>query len=220
MSKPYAPGDTVTLVFTTSSPTTGAATNADSTPTGIVNKNGTDDGAVTVTVTNLDTGRYKAVFTMPGNYADGDEVNLSISATVGGVTGKNAWHTRLYSGSFPPVPEDTLKIATLTTYSTGTSTTILVNTSAYMANALVGCLIRVEIFDEARTIIANDSAASGTITVERAFVNGAVPLNKAVTIWTTNQASVDANTRVSANIKAVNDITVNGAGTVGNPWGP
>jgi hypothetical protein len=66
----------------------GAATNADSLPTGTVNKNGTDDGAVSVTVTNIDAGRYKATFTVPATYLPGDTVTLTIAATVSSVAAK------------------------------------------------------------------------------------------------------------------------------------
>jgi hypothetical protein len=76
----------VTVEFVTSSFTTGAAANADSLPTGTLVVNGTDNGA-SVTVTNVDTGRYKAAVTLP-TLAIGDIVELLIAATVGGVAGK------------------------------------------------------------------------------------------------------------------------------------
>lgn len=76
----------VTVVFSTSRFDTGAATNADSTPTGTLYLNGTANGA-TVTVTNIDTGRYKAAVTLP-TLAAGDIVDLSIAATVNSVAGK------------------------------------------------------------------------------------------------------------------------------------
>lgn len=84
----YKPGDSITAEFTTRVFATGVGTNADSTPTGTVNRNGTDDGAVTVTVTNIDTGRYKAVFTAPATYVPGDVLNLTIAATVSSVADK------------------------------------------------------------------------------------------------------------------------------------
>ena len=78
-------GQAVTAVFTTAAPTTGAATNADSLPTGVLYVNGTANGA-TVTVTNITTGRYKAAVTLP-SLAAGDVVDIHIAATVGGVAG-------------------------------------------------------------------------------------------------------------------------------------
>ncbi len=76
----------VTVSFTTQRFDTGAATNADSTPTGTLVVNGTDNGA-SVTVTNVDAGRYKAAVTLP-TLAIGDIVELSIAATVNSVVGK------------------------------------------------------------------------------------------------------------------------------------
>src|SRR6185369_9612858 len=88
MSLDYKPGDTFWVQFVTQRADTGAATNGDSTPTGTVTKNGTDDDAVSVTVTNIDTGRYKATFAIPATYVPGDIVELSIAATVNGIAGK------------------------------------------------------------------------------------------------------------------------------------
>lgn len=79
-------GQAVTVEFITSSFTTGAATNADSLPTGTLVVNGTDNAAV-VTVTNVDAGRYKAAVTLP-TLAVNDVVELVAAATVGGVAGK------------------------------------------------------------------------------------------------------------------------------------
>jgi hypothetical protein len=53
---------------------TGAATDADSTPTATANKNGIDDGSFTLTVTKIDTGRYKVTGTVPAGYTAGDSV--------------------------------------------------------------------------------------------------------------------------------------------------
>lgn len=80
------PGDTFGFQFTTSSPTTGALANVDSgLPTGIQVHNGVDDGTNPVTVTNISTGLYKATGTILGSYASGDDLQIRINATVGGV---------------------------------------------------------------------------------------------------------------------------------------
>lgn len=76
----------ITVEFTTSRFDTGAATNADSLPTGTLIVNGADNGA-TVTVNNIDAGRYKAAVTLP-TLSVGDIVELSIAATVNSVAGK------------------------------------------------------------------------------------------------------------------------------------
>lgn len=79
-------GDAYAKTFTVSS-ATGAAANADSTPTGTVYVNGAATAA-TVTVTNPATGVYKAaVASLPGTA--GDAVELLISATVGGIAAKS-----------------------------------------------------------------------------------------------------------------------------------
>lgn len=75
----------ITKSFTTQT-STGAATNADSLPTGTLVVNGTDNGA-SVTVTNKAAGDYKAAVTLP-TLAIGDAVEIRITATVGGVIGK------------------------------------------------------------------------------------------------------------------------------------
>ena len=100
MSASYKPGDTVWVEFCTSVFSTGAAGNPTGTPVGTLNRNGTDDGAVTVTVSApIDTGRQTATFVIPATYVAGDELNLSISATVSGVAGKGVvWRTRLGIG--------------------------------------------------------------------------------------------------------------------------
>ncbi len=76
----------ITTLFTTRNATTGVGVNADSLPTGTLYVNGTADAA-SVTVTNIDTGRYKAAVTLP-TLAVGDIVDLSISATVNSVSDK------------------------------------------------------------------------------------------------------------------------------------
>jgi hypothetical protein len=82
------PGDSYTGLFCTSRGDTGAASNADSLPTATMTRNGTDDGTVTLTVANLDTGRYKVTGTVPSGYASGDAVQVWISATVNSVAAK------------------------------------------------------------------------------------------------------------------------------------
>jgi hypothetical protein len=84
----YKPSGSYYKEFTTATPTTGAAANADSLPVATANHNGTDDGTFTLTVTNIDTGRYKITGTVPSGYAAGDIVNISIAATCSGVAGK------------------------------------------------------------------------------------------------------------------------------------
>lgn len=67
---------------------TGAATDADSTPSATANKNGVDDASFSLTVTKIDTGRYKISGTVPAGYSAGDTVLISVAATVNSVAGK------------------------------------------------------------------------------------------------------------------------------------
>lgn len=82
--------DSFWLHFGTSSPTTGAATNADSTPTVTVAKDGTDLG-YTPTVSNVATGLYKVQIdaTTGNGFAAGQRYSVYVAATVGGVTGRD-----------------------------------------------------------------------------------------------------------------------------------
>lgn len=78
------PGDSVTVDFVTTNQTTAALQDADSLPAGLLVRNGADT-AVTVTVTNKATGRYKAAVTIPSTYAAGDEVQLFAAYTIDAV---------------------------------------------------------------------------------------------------------------------------------------
>jgi hypothetical protein len=80
------PGDSIYATFTVSD-STGALVDADSLPTATIVKNGADDGAVTLTVTNVSTGRYKVTGTVPDTYVGGDSVEIYVAATVASVSG-------------------------------------------------------------------------------------------------------------------------------------
>lgn len=78
-------GQSITIDFATCRFDTGAATAADSLPTGTLVVNGTDDAA-TVTITSKTGGKYKAAVTLP-TLAIGDVVQIRIAATVNSVAG-------------------------------------------------------------------------------------------------------------------------------------
>lgn len=85
MSRLYKAGDTYCKSFTVCN-STGAAADADSTPTGTILLQGAADATV-VTVTKVATGQYKATASaLPGTA--GDVIELLIAATVGGVATK------------------------------------------------------------------------------------------------------------------------------------
>ncbi len=84
----YKPSQAYYGLFITSDPDTGDALDADSLPTATAVKNGVDDGSFTLTVANIDTGRYKITGTIPAGYVAGNVVQIVVSATVVGVAGK------------------------------------------------------------------------------------------------------------------------------------
>jgi hypothetical protein len=81
----FSPGETFPPARFGISGATGAATNADATPTLAVYRNGVLDGAVSVTVANPATGEYSFTFVIPGGYALGDVVSVRAAATVAGI---------------------------------------------------------------------------------------------------------------------------------------
>ncbi len=84
------PATTFVALFTLRNPDGSGLVNADDTPTVIANLNGVDsvgDGSWVLTVSNIETGRYKFSGTVP-DYADGDILSFVIAATVNGVTEK------------------------------------------------------------------------------------------------------------------------------------
>lgn len=82
--------DSVWLHFGTASASTGAATNADSTPTVTIAKDGTDLG-YSPTVTNVATGLYKVQIdaTTGNGFAAGQRFSAYAVATVGSITGRD-----------------------------------------------------------------------------------------------------------------------------------
>ena len=99
----YKPGDPYSKEFTTASPTTGAATNADSSPTATADFDGTGAGSMALTVSFLDTGRYKATGTIPSGRVRADVLNVSVAATVGTIAGKAVIDTQTIEAPFPVV---------------------------------------------------------------------------------------------------------------------
>ncbi len=115
-------GQSVTIGFTTRSPTTQAKTNADSLPTGILSVDETDSVAV-VTITNVTTGRYKASVTLP-TLTIGNFVEIIATATVGGVTDSAVVFRDTKDIVLPP-GGDPLAAAVPATYDAGTAGYVL-----------------------------------------------------------------------------------------------
>jgi hypothetical protein len=66
-------------------PATGAAIDADATPTAALYRNGALDGAVSVTIARAALGSYGGSFPVPTGYAAGDDVQVRAQAIVAGV---------------------------------------------------------------------------------------------------------------------------------------
>ena len=92
-------GDTITRRFATRD-ASGVAVDADSTPTAAAYVNGTLDGSVTVTVTDVGTGEYTISFTAPGTWSVGDDVEIRVAATVDALAD---WEI-VYSGTVRKAP--------------------------------------------------------------------------------------------------------------------
>lgn len=91
------PGDEVEIQRTTR--LVGGGIASASSITGTLVRNG-DDTAETVTITNLATGRYKIAFTIPSGWSRGDEVEVRLAATVGGVSEEAVtWSDTLITGT-------------------------------------------------------------------------------------------------------------------------
>ena len=73
------------------SPSTGFLAAPDSTPSGALYRNGTVDGAVTVTVTSISTGKYKVSFTVPSGYSVDDVLELEVTWAISGSNAAFVW---------------------------------------------------------------------------------------------------------------------------------
>ena len=78
-------GQAITIIFPVQNPSTGAAANADTLPTGTLYVNGVANAA-SVTVANITTGLYSAAVTLP-TLSAGDIVSLKIAATQSTIVG-------------------------------------------------------------------------------------------------------------------------------------
>lgn len=76
--------------FTTQRADTCEVTDLDASPAPVATatKNGIDDAAFVLTITKLDTGRYKVTGTVPATYAAGSIVLISVSGSVNSIAGK------------------------------------------------------------------------------------------------------------------------------------
>jgi hypothetical protein len=83
----YRSGDLYHAMFCTQRFDTGAASDADSIPLVTATRNGTDDSGFSLTAAPIATGRYAISGTIPLGYLPGDVIQVSVAATVAGVSG-------------------------------------------------------------------------------------------------------------------------------------
>jgi hypothetical protein len=84
----YKPGMAYYDQFCTQQFDSGESTDADALPVAVATKNGIDDAAFVLTVAKIDTGRYMVTGTVPATYTTNDVVQISVTATVNGISGK------------------------------------------------------------------------------------------------------------------------------------
>lgn len=82
----YKPGDTIYASIPVQTPSTGAAVDADALPTATLWRNGADSGEVVAVADDAGLGQYTGSVTLPGDWADGDTVEIRAVAIQGGVT--------------------------------------------------------------------------------------------------------------------------------------
>ncbi len=176
--------ETVTFDFITSSPTTGAAADADSTPSFEVFENVTDTAltlsGATIAKRTSKTGNYRATFTVAAadGFEAGKSYNVVASATVGGVAGKAV------VGRFVARTRDTDDLMATYTQPTGFLAATFPGTVASTTNITAGTITTVTNLTNAPTagdFTSTMKTSIGTAVAASAVasVTGAVTLTSA-----------------------------------------
>lgn len=149
-------GDTVRIPFGTCN-NTGAATNADSTPTVTIYQQGVAM-AYAPTVTNKATGLYEVQIdlTTANGFSMGKEYSVAVAATVGGVTGRDGIGSFVIDGQTCKAVTGTL---TATSFSTDLGTVLANQFKDAFFKFLTGSLA-----GEVKQITSNDTAGKLTFT--------------------------------------------------------
>ena len=218
--------------FGTSSTTTGAATNADSTPTVVVAEDGTDMG-YSPTVTNVATGLYKVeIAATSGNgFEAGRRYNLYAVATVGGITGRDG------IGEFEVLAVDLNTGVASVTGAVG-SVTAAVTLPSIPADWITAAGIAADAITEIQAGLATATAVAD-VQADIDAIGGIVVTNLDVTVSsrlsaaaytapdnssiTGIKAKTDSLTftlagQVDSNVKSMNDVSVIGTGVAGDLW--
>ena len=219
MPNQVALSGTVYLHFGTSSASTGAAANADSTPTVVVAKDGTDLGYAP-TVTNVATGLYKvAIACTAGNgFAAGSRFSAYVTATVGGITGRDGL------GEFEVIATD-LNTGVASVQGNVTGSVASVTGAVGSVTGLTAANLDVAVSTRMATFTLPTNFSAFAITAGGAVTAGTVSDKTGYSLTQSFPANfsalaITAGGIASADIKYVNAVLVNGAGTGGNPWGP
>lgn len=208
-------GIAVVIEFSTRAFASGAKTNADSLPVGTVVANGVDSAAAVV-VTNKATGLYNAAFTVPAALVTGDQVQLRIAATVGGISDNDVVWEDSIDLPVSGVP------AVMWAYGTRSLTSLGpvpdIDSITPFADAHVGDVgteLVVVIVEQSLTVVNVAAATSLTIFLKRPGSSGTV-LTKAAILDTTGvdgkirYNTVSSDFTVSGNYKIQGRVTVGG----------
>ncbi len=220
---------TVYLHFGTSSASTGAATNADSTPTVTIAEDGVDMGYAP-TVTNIATGLYMVTIaaTAANGFEAGKRYSVYVAATVGGIAGRDG------------LDEFEVLAVDLNTGVASVSGLTASNLDVAVSSRLASASYTAPDNSSIATILTRTDVATSTrmasFTLPTNFSLLAISGAGAVTVGTNNDKTgysltqsfpanfssfaITAAGVASADIKAVNGLTVQGSGTAGDPWGP
>lgn len=189
---PVALGDSVYLHFGTASASTGAAANADSTPTATVEEDGSAMGYAP-TVSNVATGLYRVQIDATGGngFEAGRRYSVYVVATVGGIVGRDG------------IAEFEVLTAGLDTISSRVDAAITSRLAAasYTAPDNAG--------------IASIAIVAGNIETDTQDIQARLPAALAG-----GKMDSAITTPVDANVTQVKGQPINGSGTEGDPWGP
>lgn len=222
---PVGLGDSLWLHFGTSNPTTGAAANADSTPTVTVAEDGSDM-AYAPTVTNVATGLYKVQIdaTAGNGFEAGKRYSVYAAATVGGVAGRDGL------GEFEVLATDlnagvaavSGAVGSVTAAVTvGTINANAVNAAALAADAVAEIQSGLSTLDAAgvRTAVGLASANLDTQLAALAAYVDTLEVTLALVKAKTDSLTFTSGA-VQADVQRVRGQDLVGTGIEADPWGP
>jgi len=222
--------ETVVLDFTTHSPTTGAAADADSTPTVEVFEDANDTAILSPTPAKRTskTGNYRVsvACTAANGFEAAKSYNVVAAATVGGIAGKGV------IGRFQirtRAVDDVLPTASYTAPPTVTAIRSEIDANSTKLDVAVSTRLATAGYTTPPTAVAirteidaNSTKLDAAISTRLAAAGYTAPdnANIATIVGKTNQLTFTVGGQVDANIQYVNDVAVTGNGETGSEWGP